>query len=420
MADPIGYTPVGGESFGMGGAYSADYEDSTAILLNPAGTVEPRKKNKKKHEKHKKRKSKGSISTGFNARLVRRASPDFMKFSRPGQSLYGYTRNSFMLMSTGTTGRFQVTKYGFPMGLGVYLRKSTFSRLSFERFIGNSGRAAMNKDSGIYEGGVSSAIIIGRWAIGLTLKAFYGYSDVGRYLEYTSDTGSGIANYQYYRQLWGLGAAIGTRVEITPTLTAGLAIDLPNLTVYEKDQLRKSGVYRGSKPDSDYKDDYSRAGKRFSGPLIRVGISWKPSYRLKLSTDITLNPVRAPWENDFSDAHLLSAAMGVSFIAKPRHKVAMGITTRVLSNAEIRHPADTRTWAVALSLLYQYSSQPLNLPWVGQARIGVALGLRYTYTGGKIGGITANYNENFQNIAFHPAVLHAQALDTLLRVTIMY
>ncbi len=417
-ADPIGYTPVGGEAFGMGGAYSADYEDSTALLLNPAGAVEPwikRKKNKKK------RKYKGSVSTGFNGRLARRASPDFLKLYNPRTHTFAFKRYSVGLMSSGTTARLQIKKYKVPFGVGLYLRKNNFSDIWFENFINGAGRVAVSKDSGIYEGGLSGAVILGgRWAVGISLKFLYGYSSVERYLEYTSGVGSGITNFQYFRNIWGLGAAIGTRVRVAKHVTMGLTIDLPDFSIFEKTQYRTACVYRGSKVATDYRDDYSNTGKRFSGPLFRLGIRWKPSYRWKLAAQFTLNPWPARWENDFSDAHLLSAAMGVSFIAAPRHKLAMGLTARVLSSALIRFPADTRTWAAAWSLFYRYSSHPVHLPWIGNSIIRLAIGLRYTYTGGRIGGIAAHCGEGTSQVALRSAKLRAQALDLLLRITMVY
>jgi len=62
----------------------------------------------------------------------------------------------------------------------------------------------------------------------------------------------------------------------------------------------------------------------------------------------------------------------------------------------------------------------LDLPWVGTARIRLAIGLRYTYTGGKIGGVLANCDENVSEIALRESNLHVHALDALLRVTIVY
>ena len=418
LADPIVFTPVGGEFFGMGGAYTADYEDNTAILLNPAGTVTPRRRSKNK----KKSGPSSTVSTGFTARLARRVSPDFLSLSTPDTHVYRHLRYAVNLMSTGTTGRFQVSKYSFPMGLGVYLRDSVFTRLRFERIVDdNAGRMAMFKDSDMYEGGVSAAVILRkRWAMGITLKAFYGTSGVGRYVEYSGAFGSGINNFQYNRQMWGVGASVGCRYQIRQDLSVGIAMDMPGLRIYERRRFRSAGTYRGGGLDTSYSDDYSQSGTRFSGPVIRLGTTWKPGKKWKLSADIIVNPWPARGENDFASAHLLSAALGASLNPAPRHKVAIGLTGRVLSRAYLRYPGDTRTWAAAVSLLYRYSSLPVSLPWVGKVIIRLAFGLRYTYTGGEIAGITAHYLEKNSQVSMNDSSLRFQSLDTLFRIAIVY
>ena len=414
--DPLAFSPVGGEAFGMGNSYVADFEDEASVLLNPAASVVS-----KLYSKRTKNSGKTVLSTGIAGRLDLKGASDFLTVMGKRELVTNYWDPRIRILSTGSIGRTQTVMAELPVGFSVFLRNSMFNDIFFESIPDNLHRYYLSKVSNLKEGGISMAFLFTpKLAVGWGAKLLYGTAYVGRNVEMGDPFASRIDNFYITRLMIGLGASMGFRYQINDRLFVGMGVDLPAMSLYERKRSRFACLTSTTPMHTKYINSYNKTGQRISGFILRMGVTWRPKYYTKFAAGLTLNPWPQRDENDFSFGHLLIPSAGFSQAITKRHWIAMGVLARLFSDDNIKLPGDTRTQDIEFTMLYKYRSEPVTLPWIGNVKINVSAGIRYSYIWGKIGGVTVtktiSCSEGYAPI--HNLYVHSG--DVLFKISVHY